>query len=1445
MLTKQILNMSYCILHPQVNGKPSKLWQGLMDYYRDREFVIGLYVVSTRKTFYDNNSDWLVFDENGEPTAESVISFMNRNGGHVVVDAKLHEEDMNSRDYESVADLVNDVVAFNKEHNDLYAEIQTTVGREKVKVRQQRAGDELLKQRLERTAEENRMVTDTLKKFGINVNILDANLLEEEDAFMDTSKIGNLAKGMMGVINIANNFNGYKSLTEEFAHFFVEVLRAEGNPIIERAERFFMEHPDFENAVLGNDKERVRQYYSNHGNEDLVHTEALGRFVARIINGVSKESNEGVATRAAEYIRKFINETFKVRDEQTRKAVDDLVASMTDAVRNFVKRDSLRQEVLSRMKHTKTVLAHTKSKMSSKEMQDRLKKVTESAENNLIKFLSVYENSVEKSKEMTEIFTDLHNKFKRGEMINGIVGFLKSVTDNLSKNLDALYATSLTEELSLYEIRDFAHQLLSLKNTMQCFRQPAIEMKGVLREMQKMDELTEEEKTIVDDCVMTIIPNCIDMLNTVEQEFDKLNHDTIRIFAKSFFNDGNGDIVVPWGKDKDKIITLENVLNESDGDISLINRMLLSAANTDDNFIQLVDHIIQMQNEDIRAITFEIDHKIQIIDKEFRNSGEKYDTKFIYERDDKGKLTGNYVSGYKIWKWQRERQDEIDRLTAENTVNKGQPDEYVDEDKVLAGIQKWDKSHSKRRRTSRRIWFTDDKGKRQKKTIPRSDLMPNESYRDENFQKGWTAAQKKYYDQFMDVKQNSLDILLPEYKTHPYRAIQMMVASTGEAILNSDNGFFGGVKNAMSAAMDNYFRITENDEGEYFDGTQGKVKMYINALKKKYSKDNISDEASTTLNFDKTVYKQVPTYFLKNLEDMSKLSTDATSSLREYNIMACHYNGMHKIVDIIELIRELNRSRNIYQTQMEKRLFERKKKRIGDEYFTSEIASVIPTEETNIYKRVNELIDMGVYKQSKLQGRRLIGDLTTSKLCDDLIKLTSFSLLGYSAFSGINNVLAAKYQMLIESWGGHNFDVKEWLFADKEYMKHAGEMFAELRLPYTTSFLGLLGEMFNVGQNWKERIKSSKAYRNNFQQFMSNFGPSCMLESGEHSIQMSTAIAYLKHYKLYKGEIQRDEKGRITNESVSLYDAIEKTDVLKEGKVVDAKLKLKDQYKDYVDENGEKFNLSRKSMQVKKLSMKIGKCNQDMHGIYNHEDLPVLTRFGVGRMLILFRKHMVPQIQKRYKTAFKYKPIYNMRSGEWEEGYMVTLVRFLRELIQPFDETRQEWQQGTDGSIGKLSRFQIAWNSLNDYRKANMRKALAEFASLIGLTLLVGLLMNDWDEDNEWIKRQALYFAKRVKLEAEMPYRPDSFMDIINSPSAVISQTSRYYRLGMSIGQGDKILASGPYKGHSVLYANFMRAVPVYPQIYDFIFLDEDNRRFRAFSQSQTPIIDLLSGDDE
>lgn len=1405
----------FCKLNAQAkNGNESKLFKDLNKQLKDRTLAKAIYAVAINSEFQAINANQLIYDNNNEPTIESILPLLKTEVLKTTdIERAQLEQTLMQKSYPTILDAVQAAVEFNQTHTDYVATItkfqknapQFTVERLNENSKQKR-------NQLERSYKTYQQISNFLDTLGLKINILDANLFHGEDGLVVPEHLQQTVGGLFGALNIANSLEGFQVVTEEFAHFVLENLSE--NPIVQRAEQMLRNNTDLVKEILSDDYNEVVTYYQQRGQVHLVEKEALGRLCAHLLNGDESATNNNLFIRVGQTVKNFINRIFKLNTNQKYQEYSQLKQQLEKLLKDTFAGKTINQQTLEHFNKYGNMLAHTQ--VAANQVSAQVQALQESIVGNLIHYLSVYENTEDLKiiDAVKEQLRHLNTAYTQTQFLTGTVQYLKELLNISKTNLHDLQTLSLKGNPTLYDLRSHAHTLLQLRNLIQSYREPLQDLSTVCQEI-LTDTLTLPEMSKTEaQAVYDLITQCTTLLNQQEERYFIFQKHIIKSLCMPYFG-VDGTLKVrdfhPLANE-DGIITLETVLDWSVGDISMYNRLLVSAANTDDLFIQLLDKIIKDQQEHIRAKTLQFDHRIQELDAKYRKSAGFKGYDFMFGHDTDNKLNGKY----NLYNWSQFEKDRQNYIKTH-----GSDQGFVQNNTQIITIQKTE--------------YVDLQGKKHTYATPleRSYRVPIDKYKTDR--SSWTTEQCEYMDEFIQLK-TELDWLLPARFFNPTKCIQMMVSSTGEAILNSESGLIGGIENALHSLKTNYLSISDNDNGEFFgngDNQPDFLQRFIQRWKQKTSSE--PKEIHIKTNFDRTPYREVPVYFVQTLDDMTKLSRDATSTLREYCIMAQHYSGMHKIIDTVELMRDRAKLHNIVKVNGRSRL----RQILSTVEVNTQIERDVleNTEATNWLKRVNTLIDTQVYNQSKNQGMSIFG-VPVGKLSDDLIKFTALSLLGYSAFSGINNVVVAKYQMFIESMGGRNFNWTEFKWADLEYLKELPHMLPELFSTQTVSKLSLIGEMFNVGQHWKENIKKSKSYRNNIEQFLSNLGPSFLLESGEHQIQMSTALAYLKHTKLYRTQPEFDETGKLINENdtISLYDAltVEQTKDAN-GHVINAQLILKPEYENYVQKNGKKYYLHYGSTDVKRDTLRIGKINQDMHGIYNAEDQVEAKRTALGRMALMFRNHIVPQIQKRYKSAFKNHQIYNFISDEWEEGYIVTAVKTLCKLFKT----------QTDNKFDIVAKYKIVSASLSKYEKANLKKALGEISALTGIFLLLTFVIGGWDDDDDWIKRQVSYYVKRLQLEAEFPYKPISNgMSILVSPSAVISPLQRWSRVFQDIGRADKILQTGPYKGHSVLYADIMRAMPILPQVKDFIFIDEDNRRFKMFDTNNTHLLENIIVDE-
>ncbi len=154
-------------------------------------------------------------------------------------------------------------------------------------------------------------------------------------------------------------------------------------------------------------------------------------------------------------------------------------------------------------------------------------------------------------------------------------------------------------------------------------------------------------------------------------------------------------------------------------------------------------------------------------------------------------------------------------------------------------------------------------------------------------------------------------------------------------------------------------------------------------------------------------------------------------------------------------------------------------------------------------------------------------------------------------------------------------------------------------------------------------------------------------------------------------------------------------------------------------------------------------------------------------------------------------------------------------------------------------RARVAWHTLDDFQKANVRRARTEFmlwACLTGLSFALG----DPDRHKrEWWRRMWIYQVRRLILDAEsgMPSTKtiQSFITMMQSPIAGVSTLNSWLYLLNGLTNGDLFtdIKSGDHKGENKYWRNVKKFVfPVFKDIEQLQKLDEDESVFTVFKST-------------
>ena len=792
-------------------------------------------------------------------------------------------------------------------------------------------------------------------------------------------------------------------------------------------------------------------------------------------------------------------------------------------------------------------------------------------------------------------------------------------------------------------------------------------------------------------------------------------------FIKPFVGE---NIMIPFGKFKGKVIKAEDLVKMADEDISFFDRWLDSMADSSDYMLKVMDQAVKKSKEQARLRTIDVMKQLQAATIKLEKAGIK-NTDWMFERDSKSNLSGNYIS-------------EINQALFKEKVREmfKSLNEKYGKNPVGENAEKYKKE--------RQAWFDANMEIVNGKKVPKMSIYGNKQYQRLN------AAQKEYYDTVMNIK-SQLDSYLPEKYTTLTNAVKIR-KDLLERVKSSDD-VKSGTKQIWESIKDEFIRRT--DDVDFGD-------------------------RATVKDFEGNEVQTLPIYFtkLKEGESANDLSTDIVSTLTAYAAMANDFDEMNKVIDVLELGRDLLRERQITQTQGGKPLVE-KFKAVGRKV---EGKLTKEGEATRFVQRLNDFFEMQVYGRYMAdEGTFGKTNIDKGKVANFVNRVTSMNNLALNVLSGISNVATGTVMMRIESFAGEFFNEKNTITADRIYGQSLPEYLAEIGSRVKTSKLALWDELFNVMQEYEQDVREVNFDRKSW--FSRMFNTSTLFfmnNAGEHWMQNRTSLALADAYKM------KAPNGKI----VSLWDAMEVVPIDKNNKKAGAKLQLK---QGYTKADGSAFTQD----DIIKFSRKSAAINQRMHGIYNKADRSAVQRLAIGRMGMMFRKWIKPSLNRRFKSA-----TYNYDLDTWTEGYYRTSGRFLLQLARDLRETQ----------------FNLAarWNELTPTEKANIRRALTETGHFLAVMTIIGLIEWSDDKDRPWLVRMAEYQARRLYTELGTMIPGKSMITeglrIIKSPAAGINTIENMLDLTKLLNPWNYMdeLQSGRYEGHSTAYKSFFES-PIIP----------------------------------
>lgn len=1321
-----------CAIIPQVRNNKgqvvdSKLFKGLLAYTgNNRSEATRLYLITKSSEFIKNWNPRLTLDENNEPTLRSLLQKTNLSD--VIPESKVLERLNREIGYykrgmdrpalwvnndENYQKLLQKAISFNQTsdfRDDYVAKIIKIQDTESprifigVKVEKRNRLNSIDADKMAHNANLNSRLRDILAANGIAVGALtDLEKRMGINGVTDFDVARTAANGMIGMIRLANGIEGEKALPEEFAHFAIEAMGE--SPLINRLINN-LSSSGLIGEILGDEYETYNTLYK--GDTAKLAKEAAGKLLAKHLlksEPIGQKPYKNLLERVISAIKSF----FKTMNaNQIQKA-------MYEADKDFGR---LARDILNGRMDEEINIENINSSglfYQTNERVQRDRRLLQDIMNNELKRLKIYEKrnpNSQFSANQRLLIDRLELELADNNEVEGIYAFLDNALEELQKvssRLEVLRntpATNANERASV--LRDVRNYMYSYKNIIEDIR------KALVDEERHTDNRYGQR-------VRVALDNASILIGDLFVKYNDVSMPLFVDFIKPFVGE---NIMIPFGKFKGKMIRAEDLVKMADEDISIFDRWLDSMADSSDYMLKVMDQAVKKSKEQARLRTIDVMKQLQAATIKLEKAGIK-NTDWMFERDSKGNLSGNYIS-------------EINQALFKEKVREmfKSLNEKYGKNPIGENAEKYKKE--------RQAWFDANMEIVNGKKVPKMSIYGNKQYQRLN------AAQKEYYDTVMNIK-SQLDSYLPEKYTTLTNAVKIR-KDLLERVKSSD-GVKSGAKQIWESIKDEFIRRT--DDVDFGD-------------------------RATVKDFEGNEVQTLPIYFtkLKEGESANDLSTDIVSTLTAYAAMANDFDEMNKVIDVLELGRDLLRERQVIQTQGGKPLVE-KFKAVGRK---AESKLTKEGEATRFVQRLNDFFEMQVYGRYMAdEGTFGKTNIDKGKVANFVNRVTSMNNLALNVLSGISNIATGKVMMRIESFAGEFFNEKNTITADRIYGQSLPAYLAEIGNRVKTSKLALWDELFNVMQEYEQDVREVNFDRKTW--FSRMFGTSTLFfmnNAGEHWMQNRTSLSLADAYKM------KAPNGKI----VSLWDAMEVVPIDKNNKKAGAKLQLK---QGYTKADGSAFTQD----DIIKFSRRSAAINQRMHGIYNKADRSAIQRLAIGRMGMMFRKWIKPSLNRRFKSA-----TYNYDLDAWTEGYYRTSGRFLLQLARDLRETQ----------------FNLAarWNELTPTEKANIRRALTETGHFLAVMAIIGLIEWSDDKDRPWLVRMAEYQARRLytELGTMIPGKPmiSEGLKIIKSPAAGVNTIEDMLDLTKLLNPWNYMdeLQSGRYEGHSTAYKSFFES-PIIP----------------------------------
>lgn len=1039
-----------------------------------------VYGIVMGSKFQEDYKDSLSFNTEGVPSYSSVMN--NPYVKNFIGDASLKEtlqEQFSSKEdtLTNYAECLKESYEFNSSNpnNSKFTAIVDYSG-DKITTRlvsKSKKADERFAEQY-KTHQLNIALAGILQPLGNNIvgRLSEAEVGAGRTGVTDFSKARRMAKDTESLIRIANNKEGAESFSEEFSHLIIGAL--DNNPLVKRSITILSSDEEALRYILKDDYDDVVNFHEGRMTE--VAEEALGKLLQ---NQLKVEFN----TKSTPLIKRlftFIKNLFKgYNPDNVSKVVRDAESSINSIAKGLlngsiavtkadidrIDRDVQFNDLSNRVNRNIELLKEAKS--------TELKRAKISPDN---------QDAIKSKVDDLNTYIDDETK----DSVLGLLNYAGQAIRDLHGAMTNLNSASGSPA-------DAFKRLRSVQITLTSYGKFITALNDALN-----DEELEEDNMFAKKYVVSLpsgtteitLAEDIKELNNLQKKvarrYLKVAKESFSEFLKPFLGE---EITYTLGKNAGTTITVKQLLEKADSDISFFDMWLDAMGDSSDLLLQAFDAIVKkaMNAARLKAID-----KINEL-KKIRLDAEKLgitDFDWMFERYSDGTLTGNYIGEINYAQYERDLKDfnnELDKKYGKRATGEAAKQK-------VAEREEWIENHTK--------------------AVIFGNPIPKESIYGGDLKK-LTTNQRLIYDRIIKFKKE-IDDLLPENKVETLKAVQCRKNGIQRLIdsTSSPAALWENLKNSIGKEF-----IEREDDDALFGG----------------SRTGLRD-------FSGNEFMTLPVLYTTRLKDPNELTTDVFGSLMAYTAMGARYEQMEKIIDPLETGKTIvsEKYRNIKQTRGSSKLIE-KFTQFGEKVS----GDVTIASGSNIMKRLDDFFECQVYgRYLKDEGTfEIFGkEINKSKFVSWVLKGSSLAQLGFNWLANIANVSTGVAMQNIEAAAKEFFTAKDLYAADKEYVKHLPATLNELYSRNKKDKLALFDELFNIKGEFNKNMRYADQRRSLLKRIFGKGIAFLGQECGDHWLYNRTAIAMALRTKVIvpgKGEMSLWD-------ALEIRDKFEDTDEIKE-----------------------------------------------------------------------------------------------------------------------------------------------------------------------------------------------------------------------------------------------------------------------------------------------------------